>query len=112
MTFHRCIQLSAFRAEWQIQLVIERENLEVIAMRPRGRTGAAVTRFAEVICSLHSFRRAAFRNPVGLGRIFQTVQCVNNPLGASGSSTTRARLFASEGISAICNGGLYSRRHT
>src|SRR5207244_13299690 len=40
--------------------------------------------------------------------IFQTIQCVNNPLGASGSSTINARLFAPEGTSAICKGGLVS----
>src|SRR4029078_9805058 len=40
--------------------------------------------------------------------MFQTIQCVNRPLGASGSSTTRARLFALEGISEICKGGLLS----
>src|SRR5437762_3923560 len=42
------------------------------------------------------------------GEIFQTIQCVNNPLGASGSSTINARLFAPEGTSAICKGGLVS----
>ena len=68
MTFHRCIELPAFRAEWQIQLAIERENLEEITMRPRGRTGAAVTRFAEVICPLHAFWRAAFSHSAGLRR--------------------------------------------
>jgi hypothetical protein len=38
--------------------------------------------------------------------MFQTAQCVNSPLGASGSSTIKTRLFASEGTSEICKGGL------
>src|SRR6266566_2748335 len=38
--------------------------------------------------------------------MFQTAQCVNSPLGASGSSTIKTRLFASAGTSEICNGGL------
>src|SRR5256886_16721452 len=38
--------------------------------------------------------------------MFQTTQCVNSPLGASGSSTIKTRLFASEGTSEICKGGL------
>ena len=37
-------------------------------MRPRGRTWATVTRFAEVICPLHAFRRAAFSHTAGLRR--------------------------------------------
>src|ERR1051326_3188682 len=40
------------------------------------------------------------------GEMFQTAQCVNPPLGASGSSTINTRLLAPEGTSAICNGGL------
>src|SRR5437870_9516917 len=40
------------------------------------------------------------------GEMFQTVQCVNSPLGASGSSTIKTRLLASEGTSEICKGGL------
>jgi hypothetical protein len=43
--------------------------------------------------------------PLRAGR---QIQCVNNPLGASGSSTIRARLFAPEGTSAICKAGLVS----
>src|SRR4051812_17163643 len=42
------------------------------------------------------------------GSIFQTSQCVNNPLGASGSSTTNTNAFASGGTPAICKGGLVS----
>jgi hypothetical protein len=42
------------------------------------------------------------------GEMFQAVQCVNNPLGASGSSTIKTRFFAPEGTSAICKGGLVS----
>src|SRR5438045_8887509 len=38
--------------------------------------------------------------------MFQTGQCVNSPLGASGSSTIKTRLFASEGTSEIYKGGL------
>src|SRR5436305_3015141 len=38
--------------------------------------------------------------------MFQTGQCVNSPLGASGSSTIKTRLFASGGTSEICKGGL------
>jgi hypothetical protein len=38
--------------------------------------------------------------------MFQTAQCVNSPLGASGSSTINTRLFAPEGTSEICKGGL------
>src|SRR5438132_13588551 len=38
--------------------------------------------------------------------MFQTTQCVNSPLGASGSSTIKTRLFASGGTSEICKGGL------
>src|SRR5262249_43980679 len=40
------------------------------------------------------------------GGMFQTSQCVNNPPGASGSSATSARLFASIGTPVICKGGL------
>jgi hypothetical protein len=68
MTFHCYIQLIPLRARGQDQLAIERENLDVIAMRARGWTRSSVTRLAEVICSLHSFRRASFRDPIGLGR--------------------------------------------
>src|SRR5947207_1257160 len=35
-------------------------------------------------------------------------RCVNNPPGASGSSAISARVFAPEGTSPICNGGLVS----
>src|SRR5438045_9235540 len=42
------------------------------------------------------------------GGMFQTSQCVNNPPGASGSSAISARVFAPEGTSPICNGGLVS----
>src|SRR6266508_6113968 len=42
------------------------------------------------------------------GGMFQTSQWVNTPLGASGSSATKTRLFAPEGTSAICKGGLVS----
>src|SRR5436190_4020899 len=38
--------------------------------------------------------------------MLQTAQCVNSPLGASGSSTIKTRLFASGGTSEICKGGL------
>src|SRR5437867_10467789 len=38
--------------------------------------------------------------------MFQAVQCVNIPLGASGSSQIITRPFASEGTSEICKGGL------
>src|SRR5436189_3750842 len=38
--------------------------------------------------------------------MFQTAQCVNSPLGASGSSTIKTTLFVSGGTSEICNGGL------
>ena len=40
--------------------------------------------------------------------MFQTSQWVNNPPGASGSSAIKTRLFASEGRSVICRGGLVS----
>src|SRR5882724_11242366 len=40
--------------------------------------------------------------------MFQISQLVNNPLGASGSSAIKTRLFASEGTSVICKGGLVS----
>src|SRR6266496_5274995 len=68
MPFHRCIQLTPLRTRGQVQLAIERENLEVIAMRARRWTRSAVTRFAEVTCSLHAFGRASFRDRIGLGR--------------------------------------------
>src|SRR5262249_2465751 len=42
------------------------------------------------------------------GGMFQTSQCVNNPLGASGSSAIKTRVFASEGTPVICKGGLVS----
>src|SRR6266702_7612328 len=68
MPLHRCIQLTPLRAGWQIQLAIERENLEVIAMRARGWARSSVTGFAEVICSLNTFGRASFRDRASLGR--------------------------------------------
>src|SRR6266480_1987782 len=40
--------------------------------------------------------------------MFQTIQCVNNPLGASGSSTMRASALAAGGIASICRAGLVS----
>src|SRR5438093_2589580 len=46
--------------------------------------------------------------PLLCGEMFQTIQCVNSPLGASGSSTIKTRLFAPEGTSEICKGGLVS----
>jgi hypothetical protein len=42
------------------------------------------------------------------GGMFQTSQWVNNPLGASGSSAIKTRLFAFEGTPVICKGGLVS----
>src|SRR5438445_5597212 len=38
--------------------------------------------------------------------MFQTIQCVNKPRGASGSSTIKTSDFASFGTSLICNSGL------
>src|SRR5437773_8167763 len=40
------------------------------------------------------------------GEMFQTTQCVNSPLGASGSSTINTRVFASAGMPEICKAGL------
>jgi hypothetical protein len=40
--------------------------------------------------------------------MFQTIQCVKSPPGASGSSTIKTRLFAPEGTSEIRKGGLAS----
>ena len=37
------------------------------------------------------------------GSMFQTSQCVNKPTGASGSSTIKARLFASAGVPKTLN---------
>jgi len=68
MTFHRCLQLAPLRAERQIQLSVEGENPEVITVRARRWTRSAVARLAEVVCSLHSFWRAAFRDGAGLRR--------------------------------------------
>src|SRR5438445_13901212 len=68
MIFHRRIELAALCAEGQIQLAVERENLEVITMRAGGRTRSAITGLAEIVCSLHSFWRASFSNGAGLRR--------------------------------------------
>src|SRR6266487_5763989 len=38
--------------------------------------------------------------------MFQTIQCVNKPRGASGSSTIKTSDFASFGTPLICNSGL------
>src|SRR5437870_11837464 len=38
--------------------------------------------------------------------MFQTTQCVNGQLGASGSSTINTRVFASAGMPEICKAGL------
>ena len=43
--------------------------------------------------------------PFVSGPMFQTSQCVNNPLGASGSSTTKTRLFVPAGGSSKCKVG-------
>src|SRR5436309_2372997 len=43
---------------------------------------------------------------VVFGSMFQTIQCVNKPRGASGSSTTKTSDFASFGTPLICNSGL------
>src|SRR4029450_7209133 len=68
MPFHRCIQLTSLRTRGQVQLAIERKNLEVIAMRARRWTRSSITGFAEVTCSLHAFGRASLRDRIGLGR--------------------------------------------
>jgi len=43
---------------------------------------------------------------VVFGSIFQTIQCTQSPDGASGSFTTRARLFVFSGVSEMRSGGL------
>src|SRR5205814_3284310 len=43
---------------------------------------------------------------VVFGSMFQTIQCVNKPRGASGSSTIKTSDFASFGTPLICNSGL------
>src|SRR5688572_27374506 len=45
---------------------------------------------------------------VNFGSISKTIQCVNVPVGASGSSMINARLRVPAGTSTICNGGLLS----
>src|SRR6266487_5243269 len=67
VAFHCGVQLIPLGTRGQVQLAIERENLEVITMRARGWTRSSVTRFAEVTCSLHAFGRASFRDRIGLG---------------------------------------------
>src|SRR5213595_3205840 len=59
MSFHRRVKLAAFCAEWQIQLAIKGENLEVITVRARRRAWSAVSRFAEVVCPQYAFWRAS-----------------------------------------------------
>src|SRR5467141_4088023 len=68
MAFHRSIQLPSSCTGWQIQLSIQGENLEVVAVHARGWTRSAVARFAEVVCAVYSFRRASFRNSDRLRR--------------------------------------------
>ena len=68
MTLHRRVELAPFRADRQIQLAVERKNLEVITMRPRGRTRSAVTRFAEVIRTVNAFWSTSFLDAAGLRR--------------------------------------------
>jgi len=62
MIFHRGIHLAALCATAQIQFAIESENLERISMRARRRTRTLIIWFAKIICAVHPFRRAAFRN--------------------------------------------------
>src|SRR5947208_13786419 len=68
MSFHRRVKLAAFCAEGQIQLAIKSENLEVITVRARRRAWSAVSRCAEVICTLYAFWHASLLNRTRLGR--------------------------------------------
>jgi len=52
MTAHGGVEFGAARTGFQFQFSVEREDFEKIAMRPRGRTGAAVIPFPEIICAL------------------------------------------------------------
>ena len=54
MTAHGGIEFGAARTGFQFQFSVEREDFEKIAMRPRGRTGAAVIPFIKIICALNS----------------------------------------------------------
>ncbi len=92
MAFHRGVQLPPLRAGRQIQLSIQGENLEVVAVHARRPcTPFGVLPSATVLVC---------------GEMFQAIQCVNSPLGASGSSTINTRVFASARMPEICKAGL------
>src|SRR5204863_7792070 len=56
--FYCCVQLAPFRTSGQVQLAVQRENLEIVTMCSWGRTRSTVTGSAEVVCSVDAFRRA------------------------------------------------------
>src|SRR5215467_12485519 len=67
MTFHRPFQLPSLCTGGQIQLTIQSKNFEVITMRTRWWTWAAVTRFAEIVCSMYSLGCVPFGDGIRLG---------------------------------------------
>jgi len=81
MTAHGGIEFGTTGTGFQFQFSVEREDFEKIAMRS-------------------SATRVVFEST------FQTIQCVNKPRGASGSSTIKTSDFASFGTLLICNSGL------
>ena len=107
MTAHGGIEFGAARTGFQFQFSVEREDFEKIAMRSGGRTGTAVIAFTKVIDALDSgSRRTVLGDSCRFRMMFQTIQCVNKPRGASGSSTIKTSDFASFGTLLICNSGL------
>ena len=59
MTGERSFQFGTLRATGQSEYLVERENTEEIAMRPRRWTGAAIPDIAKIIRALHPASRNA-----------------------------------------------------
>src|SRR6266436_3668548 len=79
MTFHGSVELRPFRSGWQVQLLVECKDFEVIAVGAGRWTGAAVTGLAKVVCSLRSFRGASFRDRSRLRRDVPTYPMCKQP---------------------------------
>src|SRR4030095_12662301 len=54
VTAHFLVELVAFRPSLKIQRLIERVNLEIVTMRPRGWFRPAITQSRISVCSLHT----------------------------------------------------------
>ena len=85
MTMDGGIEFAAVCTGFQLQFSVEREDFEKITMRSGGRTGTAVIAFTKIFMPWTPAAGALFSaTRVVFGSMFQTIQCVNKPRGASG----------------------------